>query len=78
MDARFEAIFAEDTLGASDSLHLSLDHKLSVEVGAELASNYECLLGSEGHGAKRDRNHVLVDKLRGLVLVQQIKAALAC
>ena len=76
VNARFEAILAEDTLRSSEALYLSLDDELSFEVGAELSPDYKCLLRCKGNSTERDRNHVFVDELGSLVLVQHQVALL--
>ena len=70
VDARLEAILSKDALRAREALHLRLDYELPFEVGAEFSPDNEGLLGSEGHSAQRNRNHVLMNELGGLVLVQ--------
>ena len=70
MDALLKAVFQKDALRPGKPLHLGLHNELVFEIGAKLAPNDEGLLAGECDGAERNRDHVLVDELGSLVLVE--------
>ena len=70
MNAFLKAILQKDALCAGKSLDLRFYDKFALEIWAELTANDECLLAGESNSSKRDRDHVFVNQLGSLILVQ--------
>ena len=70
MYAFLKAVLQKDALCAGKSLDLRFHDKFALKIGAELTANDKCLLAGESHSAKGDRDHVFVNELGSLILVQ--------
>ena len=70
MDATSEAVFPEVSLGATQTLDLCFDYELALVVRAKFPAHIEGFLAIKCNCATGNGDHVLVDKLGGLVFVQ--------
>ena len=67
--ASSETILLEIAMCSAEALHLGLDHKLPVVVGAKFSRNSKCLFFIESDLTERYWHVILVDQLGRLIFV---------